>query len=157
MIKNTEWASIAYLTYSKYGICKNNTCSSLSQNNTFISGSNDKDSTTANIYGVYDMAGSATEFTLSNYTNKLNELSLTNNSFNALPTSSEYDLYYKDTFLLGDATKELNLDTTNSWLSETNNWLTRGGLANQTNQSIFTYNATTDSSSPYISTRITIK
>lgn len=157
MIKNTEWASIAYLTYSKYGICKNNKCTVMSQNNTFISGSNDKDTTTANIYGVYDMAGSATEFTLSNYTNKLNELSLTNNSFNTLPTSSEYNLYYKDTFLLGDATKELNLDTTNSWLSETNNWLTRGGLANQTNQSIFTYNATTDSSSPYISTRITIK
>ena len=57
IIKSSEWGSIMYLAHSKYGNMD------ISYNNSYITGSNDLDSTTGNIYGVYDMAGSASELT----------------------------------------------------------------------------------------------
>ena len=157
MIKNSEWGAIAYLSHSKYGVCDNNTCQTISPNNTYVSGTNLSDTTTGNSYGVYDMAGSAAEFTMSNYTEKLNELSLDNSNFANIPISNkDYDLYYKDTFILGDATKELS-NVTGTWIDTTNNWLARGGIANQKNSSIFSYSATTDTASNYLTTRIIIK
>lgn len=157
MIKNSEWGAIAYLSHSKYGVCDNNTCQTISPNNTYVSGTNLSDTTTGNSYGVYDMSGSAAEFTMSNYTETLNELSLDNSNFANIPISNkDYDLYYKDTFILGDATKELS-DVTGTWIDTTNNWLARGGIANQKNSSIFSYSATTDTASNYLTTRIIIK
>ena len=54
-----------YLAHSKYGNMD------ISYNNSYITGSNNLDSTTGNIYGVYDMAGSASELTYG--TNRLGD------------------------------------------------------------------------------------
>lgn len=157
IIKNTEWGAITYLSHSKYGVCDNNTCQTISSNNTYISGSNLSDTTTGNNYGVFDMSGSAAEFTMANFSETLNELSLTNSNFKKEEISADkYNLYYQDTFILGDATKELT-STTGTWIDNTNNWLVRGGIANQKNSSIFSYSATTDTASNYLTTRIIIK
>lgn len=157
IIKNTEWGAITYLSHSKYGVCDNNTCQTISSNNTYISGSNLSDTTTGNNYGVFDMSGSAAEFTMANFSETPNELSLTNSNFKKEEISADkYNLYYQDTFILGDATKELT-NTTGTWIDSTNNWLVRGGIANQKNSSIFSYSATTDTASNYLTTRIIIK
>lgn len=164
MIKNTEWGAITYLSHSKYGVCQNNNCQAITPNTTYISGNNLYDTTTGNIYGVYDMAGSATEFTMSNYTDNPNELSLTNSNFQNTPISNnDYNLYYNNGFILGDATKELSLESgiwynsTNNFINSTNNWLARGGIAKNEFASIYSYNATTDITSEYITTRMIIK
>lgn len=164
MIKNTEWGAITYLSHSKYGVCQNNNCQAITPNTTYISGNNLYDTTTGNIYGVYDMAGSATEFTMSNYTDNPNELSLTNSNFQNTPISNnDYNLYYNNGFVLGDATKELSLESgiwynsTNNFINSTNNWLARGGIAKNEFASIYSYNATTDIISEYITTRMIIK
>lgn len=164
MIKNTEWGAITYLSHSKYGVCQNNNCQAITPNTTYISGNNLYDTTTGNIYGVYDMAGSATEFTMSNYTDNPNELSLTNSNFQNTPISNnDYNLYYNNGFILGDATKELSLESgiwynsANNFINSTNNWLARGGIAKNEFASIYSYNATTDITSEYITTRMIIK
>lgn len=164
MIKNTEWGAITYLSHSKYGVCQNNNCQTITPNTTYVSGNNLYDTTTGNIYGVYDMAGSATEFTMSNYTDNPNELSLTNSNFQNTPISNnDYNLYYNNGFILGDATKELSLESgiwynsTNNFINSTNNWLARGGIAKNEFASIYSYNATTDIISEYITTRMIIK
>lgn len=164
IIKNTEWGAITYLSHSKYGVCQNNKCQEIKPNTTNIKGNESKDTTTYNQYGVFDMSGSLAEFTMSNYANQSKELSLSPNSFNniAIP-NTDYDLYFENKFILGDATKEISLNnsswynTNNSFLNTTNNWLIRGGIANQENTNIFSYNATTDTKNEYITTRITIK
>ena len=164
VIKNTEWGALSYLTHSKYGLCQNNKCRDIGTNKTYISGNEIKDSTTNNIYGVFDLSGSATEFVMANYADVLNNPTLSNTHFgNTNIDSDDYDLYLKDTFILGDATKEISL-ANGSWynnyasfINETNNWFIRGGIGTTNNNGIFYYNATTDTNSEYISTRIIIK
>ena len=164
MIKNTEWGAISYLTHSKYGLCQNNTCKNIGTNNTYISGNNKTDSTTDNMYGVFDLSGSASEFVMANYSNELNKLMLNNTHFGniTIPTN-DYDSYQTDTFILGDATKEISLsegiwyNNYNSSLNETNNWFIRGGIGTTSYNGIFYYNATTDTASEYITTRIVLK
>jgi len=157
IIKNTEWGAIAYLSHSKYGICTNNTCNEISANKTYIAGRNTEDTTTANAYGVYDMAGGAMEYTMSSYTNngKLNTL------FNDTEISNkDYELYQIDTFVLGDATKEILLNNT-PWYQNTYNydnpidkWIVRGS---NENKGIFSFTTLSDSLNDNLSTRITIK
>lgn len=164
LIKNTEWGAITYLSHSKYGVCKNNKCSEINPNNTYISGNNPQDTTTANPTGVYDMAGGAAEFTMANKADQNNALNLNNTHFKSIPISNnDYDLYYDNTFILGDATKELSLDKNiwsngkNTFIDNTNNWFIRGGIANQNNSTIYNYAATSDINNEYITTRIVIK
>ncbi len=69
MAKNSEWGAMAYLTESKYGrngtaVTKNGT----KVNNNITTGqgdyiSNKSQSTTNNVYGIYDTAGGAYEYT----------------------------------------------------------------------------------------------
>ena len=56
MISNLEWGATMYLSHSKYGICKNSKCV------------RDIDSTTNNYYGVYNMYGGVSEYTVGNIT-----------------------------------------------------------------------------------------
>lgn len=164
MIKNTEWGAITYLSHSTYGLCKNNICSKITPNNTYISGNNSKDTTTGNITGVFDMSGGAAEFTMSNKANLNNALNLSNTHFNITEiNNNDYELYYNNDFILGDATKELSLEN-NIWangkhtfVDDTNNWFIRGGIANQENPTIYDYSATSDIASEYLTTRIVIK
>ena len=168
IIKNSEWGTISYLSHSKYGICSNMKCTEITSNNTYISGKDEKDSTTGNIYGVYDMAGSASEFVMANYSTN-NSLALNNSNFkyNTTIPSTDYDLYSGTNFILGDATKEILLtqSSTGSWdnnysifIDKVNNWFIRGGMAgNEVGNGIFYYNATSDNQSEYISTRVVIR
>ena len=150
IIKNTEWAAVAYLSHSKYGVCKNNTCQKITPNITFISGNELKDSTTSNLTGVFDLAGSASEFTMSKY--------IDNDTLN-----NDYDIYYQDKFILGDATKEISIKngiwygTNNIFIDEDNNILVRGGNTNQDSANIFSYNSTTNTNNQDITTRLVIK
>ena len=168
IIKNSEWGTISYLSHSKYGICSNMKCTEITSNNTYISGKEGKDSTTGNIYGVYDMAGSASEFVMANYTSN-NSLALNNSNFkyNVTIPSTDYDLYSGTNFILGDATKEILLSSSNTgawynnysvFIDKVNNWFIRGGMAgNEVGNGIFYYNATNDSPSEYITTRVVVR
>ena len=64
MITNLEWGAVTYLSHSKYGVCAGDGCDSIGVNNTYISYSNKQDTTTRNVYGVYDMAGASGEYVL---------------------------------------------------------------------------------------------
>ena len=168
IIKNSEWGTISYLSHSKYGICSNMKCTEITSNNTYISGKEGKDSTTGNIYGVFDMAGSASEFVMANYTSN-NSLALNNSNFkyNVTIPSTDYDLYSGTNFILGDATKEILLSSSNTgawynnysvFIDKVNNWFIRGGMAgNEVGNGIFYYNATNDSPSEYITTRVVVR
>ena len=76
MAKNSEWGATVYLAHSKYGtngqkVEKNSNSSYITGGNTTkseIYGTNKKQSTTHNAYGVYDMNGGADERT-ANYIN----------------------------------------------------------------------------------------
>jgi len=67
IINNLEWGAITYLSHSNYGLCKNTYCETIGNNNTTVSGENKQDTTTRNIYGVYDLSGSAAEYVTGNY------------------------------------------------------------------------------------------
>ena len=164
VIKNTEWGALAYLTHSNYGLCENNVCKNIGTNKTYISGNEITDSTTNNMYGVFDLSGSATEFVMANYSNSNNNLTLNDSHFtNQKINIEDYDLYQNNSFILGDATKEISLNegiwynNYNSFINETNNWFIRGGIGTTQNNGIFYYNATTDTNSEYITTRIVLK
>lgn len=138
LIKNSEWGAIAYLTYSKYGICNTSGC--LPEN----------DSTTRNEYGVYDMSGGAREFVMATYVDESHEISLENTHFGNTPISNyDYDIYYDNKFILGDATKEIS---NQNIVSQPANWFVRGG-----NNSILSYDKISDSNYPDVTSRVVIK
>ena len=62
IINNFEWGAALYLSHSKYGVCSGDGCSKISVNDTYISGNNKQDTTTRNVYGIYDMAGGSGEY-----------------------------------------------------------------------------------------------
>ncbi len=150
VIKNTEWGAIVYLAHSKYGLCPSNLCTDVESNDKYISGNNSKDSTTGNIYGVFDLSGSAKEYTMANVS-KTGSLDLGNSYFTDVPLGTDdYDLYQNNIFILGDATKE-----TNSWyelsssINQDQNWIVRNKL--------FEYTSSNDIQDDSITTRIIIK
>ena len=62
IINNLEWGATLYLSHSKYGVCVDNKCKNIGINDTYVSESNKQDTTTRNVYGVYDMAGATSEY-----------------------------------------------------------------------------------------------
>ncbi len=64
MINNLEWGATLYLSHSKYGVCSGDGCSKIDVNNSYVSSNNKQDTTTRNVYGVYDMAGASGEYVL---------------------------------------------------------------------------------------------
>ena len=162
IIKNSEWGAIVYLTHSKYGVCNSDSCKVINGNNTYISGNSLEDSTTGNIYGVFDMSGSASEIVMSSYPTDKSELSLDSNEVSDIPISNyDYEIYDNVEFILGDATKELNLDN-GIWHDDTVNfdtgsWIIRGGNITKSLKGIFAYGRTDGSKQDYISTRTVIK
>lgn len=76
IISNLEWGAILYLSHSKYGVCSGDGCVKLEANFGYTSGSNKWDSTTRNVFGVYDMAGGASEYAVGKYNfgNAMNEV-----------------------------------------------------------------------------------
>ena len=123
MIKNMEWGAIAYLSHSKYGTCTDGTCTEVvinSSTNYYTGGgtsnaykTNVAQSINHNIYGVYDMNGSAYEYVMGNMVNSSGLFYSSGAGFGEIPDSKYYDSYtYGTSFTthsrgkLGDATKE---------------------------------------------------
>ena len=67
IVTNLEWGAALYLSHSKYGVCSSDGCKDISANATYISESNKQDTTTRNVYGVYDMAGATPEYAVGSF------------------------------------------------------------------------------------------
>ena len=138
MMKNMEWGAVAYLKQSKYGL--GTTDIAVNTNSSYYTGGGQSDayktnvaqSTTGNIYGVYDMSGGAWEFVMGNYND-----TISNAGFSSMPAAKYYDKYTSRTGKTGDATKE-TLTTfgsnTGGWYSDyadfpfsSRPWFRRGG------------------------------
>ena len=64
IVSNLEWGATLYLSHSKYGVCSDSICDSIGNNKSYLSEGNKQDTTTKNVYGVYDMSGSCSEYTV---------------------------------------------------------------------------------------------
>ena len=120
MMKNMEWGAVAFLKQSKYGL--GTTDIAVNTNSNFYTGGGTSDayktnvtqSTTGNIYGVYDMSGGAWEYVMGNMKNSSNSFYSSNAGFTTAPDAKYYDSYKYDSSSnttyargkLGDATKE---------------------------------------------------
>ena len=165
MMKNMEWGAVAYLKQSKYGL--GTTDIAVNTNSSYYTGGGTSDayktkvaqSTTGNIYGVYDMSGGALEYVMGNINNSSNAFYSSNAGFTTAPDAKYYDSYKYDSSSnkthergkLGDATKE-TLTTfgsnTGGWYSDyayfpssSYSWFLRGGFySNGTHAGVFNFN-----------------
>lgn len=167
MMKNSEWAAIAYLTQSLYGRCTSSTscvdvtinnCSTYktgiagdtvdaSSSSTTCTDSNNKykttkgvlASTTGNVYGIYDMVGGSWESVMGNYSSTIDA-----SGFSSLP-SLQYLNTYTTTDAYTTAGLQHALEETSGWYGNTytfpsssNTWVSRsGGYANTTYAGLF--------------------
>lgn len=132
MMKNSEWGAVAYLTHSKYGL--NGKEIKANNNSSYYTGggigeeykSNTNQSTTGNVYGIYDLSGGAWERISTFNSTDINEdfLYFQWTEATGLTTDSESTKYatkyYNETDFdggnkitytvgkVGDATKEVN-------------------------------------------------
>ena len=151
MMKNMEWGAVAYLKQSKYGL--GTTDIAINDNSSLYTGGGTSDayktnvaqSTTGNIYGVYDMSGGAYEYVMGNMKNSSNAFYSSNARFTTAPDAKYYDSYKYDSSSnkthergkLGDATKETLAtfgNTSGGWYSDYTRfpyssypWFLRGG------------------------------
>ena len=151
MMKNMEWGAVAYLKQSKYGL--GTTDIAVNTNSSYYTGGGTSDayktnvaqSTTGNIYGVYDMSGGAWERVMGNMKNSSNTFYSSNAGFTTAPDAKYYDSYKYDSSSntthargkLGDATKETLAtfgNTSGGWYSDyayfpssSYSWFFRGG------------------------------
>ena len=163
MMKNMEWGAVAYLKQSKYGL--GTTDIAVNTNSNFYTGGGQSDayktyvaqSTTGNIYGVYDMSGGAWEYVMGNMKNSSNAFYSSNAGFTTAPDAKYYDSYKYDTSYtsyargkLGDATKETLAtfgNTRGGWYSDfaalpvsSLSWFIRGGYYNHgTDAGVFNF------------------
>lgn len=154
LIKNNEWAAVAYLTQSKYGLCVSGTCNVMNENDSgYITGgldysSNVGQSTTGNIYGVYDMNGGATEFVMGNYNNTLNTL----DGFSTIPDSKYLNVYTtEDDYSLNNLQHAM-LETNGLFNGATSNFVTSSNVWG-TRDNLFSYNNNTGAESSDIASR----
>ena len=162
MIKNMEWGAIAYLKQSKYGLETSNV--QLNTNKNYYTGggtgeaykNNTNQSTTGNIYGVYDMHGGAGEYVMANMVTNYGSFSTAESGFYPIPDSKYYDRYTFDTYnstyrrsKYGDAIKEtIDLysncwggcweDDSSAFVFSGGPWLVRGGYYDRSS-SIFSF------------------
>ena len=127
MMKNIEWGAVAYLKQSNYGLG----ITDINNNDSNITGgysgggyyeTNTGQSTTGNIYGVYDMSGGRSEYVMGNYLKTAGKSGL---NLNEVP--AEHIDIYSGTSHLGDAT-----DETAGWYNDYaggGTWFIRGGMA----------------------------
>jgi hypothetical protein len=143
MMKNIEWGVVVYLSQSAFGknaeITSNNSSSYYTGGGSGIAyETNVGQSTTGNIYGIYDMSGGAWEYVMSNYDNTAGSSGLTPSSINdkyidRYPTT---DLGYTAS-IYGDAEYETSSSSGGafSWYgdlsvitSTASPWTLRGGV-----------------------------
>ena len=162
MMKNMEWGAVAYLKQSKYGL--GTTDIAVNTNSSYYTGGGTSDayktnvaqSTTGNIYGVYDMSGGAYEYVMGNMKNSSNAFYSSSAGFTTAPDAKYYDSYKYDSSSntthargkLGDATKETLAtfgSNTGGWYSDyadfpfsSRPWFRRGGsYGSGTNAGVF--------------------
>ncbi len=138
MMKNIEWGAAAYLTQSEYG---KNSEVALNDNTSYYTGGGTGDayipninqSTTGNVYGIYDMAGCSYEYTMANYNKKEANSGLTPSGV-ADKYIDRYTSYSDAKY--GDAKYEtsFSVGTPNSWygdysqmMDDSYSWDLRGG------------------------------
>ena len=165
LMKNSEWGAVAYLTESKYG--RNGTEVTINNNGTtcYTGGgsgaayvSNTNQSSTGNIYGIYDLSGNAYEYVAGYYSGG----SLSNGNSFADGTSDAYSTAYSGTtassaYKYGDATYE-----TSGWNSDDAVFVNssfpffdRGGVySNETKAGVFSFRYLHGDSGDYISFRV---
>jgi len=147
MIKNMEWGAVAYLSHSKYGRIEEIT---INDNISFLTGDGDyvfntNQSTTGNIYGVYDMSGGSFEYVMGGMFesgNTIINVSLSGfeqTTIDSVIMSKYIDKYnygttYDDQLAydrrkLGDATGETRgwYGDSSNFVYSTNSWFERGG------------------------------
>ena len=122
MLKNSEWGAVAYLTESKYG--RNGTEVTINNNGTtyYTGGGEEKtyientpQSSTGNVYGIYDLSGNAYEYVASYIKDgdfSYSESTFTNgisDAYSTVYTEADESTAYK----YGDATHE-----TSGWHSD---------------------------------------
>ena len=137
MMKNDEWGAVAYLSRSKYGTNKEVTINS---NSSYYTGggsgnayatTNTAQSTTGNVYGVYDMSGGAWEYVaayvnngnayLTNYGSSLvNGDPKTKNVYEKGSSDSRDNNYSANKGVYGDAVYETSTSGsgTTSWYGD---------------------------------------
>lgn len=93
IITNLEWGAISYLSHSKYGLCKENICKNMEANQSYISETQKLDTTTRNVYGVYDMAGGASEYAIGN---------IALGSATSETALSENETWYKGSYIINN-------------------------------------------------------
>ena len=130
MLKNIEWGAVAYLKQSKYGL--GTTDIAVNTNSNFYTGGGQSDayktnvaqSTTGNIYGVYDMSGGAVESVMGNYNDIISMA-----GFSSMPAAKYYDKYTSSTGKTGDATTETSgwYGDSTGFLDSSFTWYGRGG------------------------------
>ena len=135
MLKNSEWGAVAYLTESKYG--RNGT--EIGMNDQLITGGgadnayateNQLQSTTGNVYGIYDMRGGANEFVAGYYNGSdvyTDRLENGNSFARVNGASTKYATAYTGTsestsYKYGDATYE-----TSGWHSDSSIFVSSSG------------------------------
>ena len=152
MLKNSEWGAVVYLTYSQYG--RNSYKVTLNDNSKYITADGDieknmNQSSTGNVYGIYDLSGGASEYTAAYYNQNTSEsfkkygADLINEDENnakllTIYTGTKLSSNYK----IGDATFE-----TNNWngdygafLKQSAPTFNRGGTySSVNNEGIFLY------------------
>ena len=136
MMKNDEWGAVAYLSRSKYGKNDEVTINSNSSyytgggsGNTYVN--NGAQSTTGNVWGVYDMSGGAWEYVaayvdngngnLTSYGKSLvNGDPKTKNVYTKASTDSYENNYQQNKGVYGDAVYETSTsgNGTTSWYSD---------------------------------------
>ncbi len=142
MVKNSEWGAVAYLTHSKYGRNGHEISINLPHDNgtggglevtSYVEANNQKQSTTGNVYGIYDMSGGACEMvSLFNFEDQYDYLTKNGLANSAKITkesnSTKYITKYSNDvsnnsgdrlYILGktgDASKEVNATNNRLWL-----------------------------------------
>ncbi len=143
MAKNSEWGAVAYLTHSQYG--RNGHEIAINRNSSFYTGgaqgetaytnaNNQKQSTTGNTYGIYDMSGGAYEYTAAWNTNTSSYISNGSTFATTGGASTEYATAYRGTSnrygrhiytvcKTGDATKEVYVSGETGWFGDSSNFV----------------------------------
>ena len=168
MLKNSEWGAVAYLTHSQYGrngyeIDENENSSYITANGNSII-DNIGQSSTGNVYGVYDLSGCANEYVAAYYSgSESNNLIDYGVAFvNKEGTSTEYATAYDGNkvsidYKYGDATYETSgWNEDSAYFIESNSpFFNRGGsYGNNLGTGIFYFYYNPGSSNIYRAFRI---
>jgi hypothetical protein len=159
LIKNNEWAAVAYFTQSKYGLYNYGNydqidTDSTSSTETLDYITNAAQSTTKNVYGIYDLNSGVSEYVMGNYNNSLNSL----DGFSELPDSNYFSVYTTENNYLSSNLQHALFETNNLFNSSTSNfvsntapWLVRNGL--------FSYDSSSGENSDQVGSRtiLTVK